>query len=582
MVNRNWRYLRKGIVFFLFFSLAVIPFSKAVFAMGEDSGEDDPSASKVEQALAGRRPKSADIIIKEQVTQQIPKPTLPEGLTLIKEVRVVGATVLAPQALEALKRKYENRQVTGRMIQQCADLVTRAYAREGYITSYGFVDPKELGSGILTVVVKEGRTGKITIEGNKYFSTAILEKKITLKEGDLFNFRKLNLDVYRINRQQDRKMKITCDPNVQTGITDVVLQVKDKSPLHLILQYDNYGSEYIGYRRYKTYFINNNLTGNDDSLQFKAQLTEGNSHKLFDFDYFLPLNNEWKFEGYYMPFKREDYLTDGNVTDDFEKHARKFYFNFFNSLINEPDTEFISHYGFVYKDIHWWKYGRRQTRDRFRALTWGLDLNKADDYGRWVISNDLEAGIPRMAGGSTAEDTSTSVQGAGGKYVKNHLVVARRQKLFAGIDFISKSHWQISNQALTGVNVFSVGGFFGVIDNRGYPRAQAYGDNGISSMAGFTFPVYGLPRTMNAPFSKTKLYDDIKLFTFYEWARADLKSPSMTDKERTDLSSVGCGFTFNIPDRSLSTRLDIGWAIGKEKPKDGDPRHILYSITQAF
>ncbi len=588
MTKCNWLHRTIGTIFILaLFSIMVFTPEQA-FAVAEEAGDDSPRAEQLERDLTEKAAKSPAIALRETVESQMPRPTLPEGKTLIRQVNILGSTLLAQEAIDRIKMDYENKELTAREMQHCADLVTRAYCREGYITSYGYIIPDKLASGILEIMVAEGRVGKIEIEGNKHYPTKLLRKKISLQEGEPFNFLQLNNDIYRINKHQDRKISIVCDPNVQTGVTNITLKVKDRTPLHAMVQFDNYGSEYILYNRYKLFLTHNNITGHDDSIQFKAQLTEGDAHKLFDVDYFLPLNKNWKFELYIMPFKQEDYYYSDNKDTDFEKHARKWYFNFFQTLIDNPNCELSTSYGFVYKDIHWYtgggKYGwdNAVKKDRFRALMWGIDLNRADKYGRWVVSNDLEYSLGGIWGGSPRKTDETSVNGAGSGYTKNILAVARRQKLFAGIDFISKARWQLSSQTLTGVNCFSVGGIMGVIDNRGYPRAQAPGDGGTSFSNGFSFPPFGIPRDINVPFSKTKWYDAIKIFTFNDWAQAILKSPQTGDKKITRLDSAGWGLTFTVPDQALSMRMDMGWPVSGETPKDGKKPHIWYSLTKGF
>jgi hemolysin activation/secretion protein len=580
MVEKARRIISKWAVFIIICAFAVITGVPAYAVDGAD--EDGPKAEAISNKMSAARTKSPAIVIKQRVEAQIPKPTLPSGKTMIKEIRVSGATILAPRAIERLKTVYENRELTGRELQYIADRVTRAYSREGYITSYGYINPEKLGEGILQIVVKEGRTGKITIEGNKNFSTRILRKKITLQEGDYFNFKKLNSDVFKMNKHPDRKVAITCDPSVDTGLTDVLLTVKDKSPFHVTLQMDNYGSEAITYKRYKTYFTHNNLTGHDDSLTFKAQITESAAHKLFDFDYFIPLNNDWKWEIYYMPYKLEDYCCGTNVDTDFEKHAWKWYTYLYQSLINEPGCELVSSYGFVHKNIHWWQYGSKRKSDLFAAALWSLDLNKSDRYGRWVVSNDLEVGIPRLFGTSTREDESCSVAGAGGGYKKNHLIVARRQKLVNDIDWLGKAHWQLSSQSQPGVNVFSIGGFMGVIDMRGFPRAQAPGDQGYSFSTGFSFPPFGVSRKLSVPYSTTKIYDALRLFTFMDYAKASFKTYQDGSPKHYEYTSGGVGFELKVPDKNTSVRLDLGWPLSDQQSKDGDHAHAWFAITKGF
>jgi hemolysin activation/secretion protein len=594
MDSLRWRKKFIGFAVIFIVGLAFLVNYSMAIAYDEDSGEDDPSARQIENDIAQKREKAPVIIIKQQVAALMPKPTLPQGTTRIEEVIVTGSTLLAQEAINKLKSDNEHRDLTARQMQRCADLVTRAYSREGYITSYAYIIPDKLSQGILQIMTVEGKTGKISIKGNENFSTDLLMKKITLKEGQPFNFMTLNLDVYRINRHPDRKLAIAIDLDKNTGTADVTLMVKDKSPLHATVQADDYGAQTILYKRYKTFLIHNNITGHDDSLTAKIEWAEADAHKIFDLDYIVPLNNTWKFEFYILPYKSEDYYYKDNEDTDFEKRARKFYFWFYQSLINKPDLELVSSYGFTYFNIWWYKPYQKfedpTRKDKFRILKWDLSLNRADAYGRWVVTNDLQMAIPNFLDGAPIKSDDSSVVGAKGNYVKNLLTVARRQKLFYGIDFISKARWQLSSATLTGVNAFSIGGYCGVIDNRGYPRTQLPADGGRAITLGFTFPPYFIPKDINAPFStKTKLKNAVQLFTFWDWGQGILKSPKVAvvpgdpdDKKITTLASVGCGFTYTVPDQGIAIRVDAGWPITSQKSSDGDNHHVWWSVTKSF
>ena len=574
----------------VFAAVAVYAFA---FAYEQDEEEAMP-AVKMEKDLAQRREKSPVIMISQKIAEQRPKPTLPEGSTLIHEVRVTGSTIIAKAAIEKLKAVNANRELTGKDMQRIADKITRAYSRHGYITSYAYIEPEKLAEGILQIMVVEGKTGKVEIRGNRYFSTDLLRKKITLQEGKIFNFRQLGIDIYRINRSMDRKAGIQVDAGSNPGYTDVVVNVKDALPLHVMFQVDDYGADSILYYRFKTFLIDNNLTGHDDSLTAKIELSRGDAHKIYDLDYIVPLNNTWKYELYLLPFKLEDYYKKDNRETDFEKRARKFYMWFYQSLINEPNTELVSSYGFTYMDIFWYKpyvnYDTRTRMDRFRVFKWDLSLNRADKYGRWVITNDLQKAVPDMWGGNHAKSDTGSVVGSRGDYVKNLLTVARRQKLDYGVDLLAKARWQLSSATLTGVNDFSAGGTCGVIDNRGFPRTQAPGDEGRALNLGFSFPAYFLSKNVKVPYSNTKLYDSLKLFTFWDWTQSILKSPKIAagfedqtdDKKITTLRSAGFGFTFNVPDQNLAIRLETGFALSPQTSKDADRTHTWFSVTKTY
>lgn len=596
MKNLKWQKEWPGVAFVLFLVFTILGFGPMAFAYDEGSDEDDANAVALESNLGAKKDKSPAMSLKKNIEARKPKPVLPAEKTLIRELNIIGSTLLAREEIDRLYNTYndKNKSLTGKEMQRLADLISRAYNRNGYITSYAYIEADKLAQGILEIRVIEGKTGKIEIKGNKYFSTELLRKKFTLHEGEPFNFMTLTKDVYRVNKHQDRKVSLQLETNPQTNATDIVITVKDKLPLHMTFQADNYGAETILYNRYKTFFITNNLSGNDDSLTAKIEWSEGDSHKIYDLDYVIPLNNQWKFEFYLLPYKSEDYYYKDNKDTDFEKRARKWYFWFYQSLIEQPDFDLVSSYGFTYFDIFWYKpydeYMERTRADRYRILKWDISLNKADKHGRWIFTNDLQKGIPNLWGGVPGKSDESSMKGAKGSYVKNLMTLARRQRLFAGIDFIGKARWQASSATLTGVNAFSVGGYCGVIDNRGYPRTQAPGDSGRALNLGLTFPAYFIPRTINAPLSaKTKLYDSLKLFTFWDWGQSIIKSPKPAtvagdpdDKKITTLISAGCGFTYAVPDQALSIRVDIGWPLTDRIGVDGDHTHTWWSVTKGF
>lgn len=592
----------KRILFFVVLFLFVITGS-AVFA-AESPDESEGKAEMLENKLSQQKVEieklPLEIVLRKKIEQEMPKPALPEGKTFIKEIDVIGVTVLSQKEINDILEDFRNRELTGKEMQRCVNQITDYYNLNGYLTSYAYVEPARLNEGTLQIQCVEGKAGKVKIEGNRYFSTDVYKERGGIREGEVFNLKLLKNNIYRTNKHPDRKVAINVEPQKTLEYTDIILSVRDKLPLHFVFDHDNYGSEYILYKRYKNTFVSNNFTGHDDVLNLKAQFCEANAQRLFDLDYFLPLNNKWKWELYYMPFKKEDYYYSDNKEKDFEKRAFKWYTYLYQTIFSEPNRELIFNYGFVQKFITWHAQGEKQKEDKFCALLWGFDYRRADDYGTTVISEDLEKGIPGMFGASKAEDDSCSVKGAGSKYLKQKLAVARRQKLpWLGIDLLMKAQMQYSTQAMTGVNVFSVGGYMGTIDNRGYPRAQMPMDSGYYLMGGLSFPAYFVPKNVNIPLSKAKFYDNLKFFNFFEYAKGYKRSPKTAaekvgesydpntstktdDFKKKSLKSVGWGFTFAIPDHNLSMRFDMAWPLDHKLPKDGDHCHIWYRVTKTF
>lgn len=590
--------MSKKFVFFIILSLSIMGNYGTLLAESPDEAEG--KADIIENKLAQEKVKvealPVEIMMKEKVELEKPKPVLPEEKIHVKEIMVVGITVLSPRQIRDIIGSFYNRDLSGKEMQRCADQITDWYNLNGFLTSYAYVEPARLNEGILEIKCVEGKVGEIKIEGNRYFATRVYKQRLGVKEGDPFNIKTLKNNVYRTNRHPDRKVKF--EVSEEGGVTNIAVAAKDKPPYHFTFDHDNYGSEFILYKRFKNTFYFNNFTGHDDVLAIKAQFAQADAHRLFDLDYFLPLNNTWKWELYIMPKKRENYYYSDNEDQDFEKRAYKWYTYLYQTVISEPNRELVFNYGFVQKFIHWYVHKQQKKQDLFCALLWGFDYVRSDDYGTWVVSEDLEKGIPRMFGAATGEDEWCSVKGAGGKYFKNEIAIARRQKLIWDADFLMKIQGQYSDQAMTGVNVFSIGGYMGTTDNRGYPRAQMPMDSGYYLMGGLAFPPYFIPKSTRIPFSQGTFYDNLKLFTFAEYAKGYKKSPQSAgdktgtttpesggpsdDDRRKSLASAGCGFQLSIPGRGLSTRLDIGWPLNHKLPKDNDHCHIWYRVTKSF
>ncbi|MBW2045354.1 MAG: ShlB/FhaC/HecB family hemolysin secretion/activation protein [Deltaproteobacteria bacterium] len=576
------------------FSLFVLMPCMQIWA--EAPEDEPPDGGFIERSLT-RVEVPVEIMMMLEIEDQKPKPVLPEEKVFIKEVNVIGVTLLSEREITDITAEFTDRELTGKQMQRCADQISDVYSIKGYITSYVYIEPDALTQGVLRIQAVEGKVGEIKIEGNQHFSDKVYLDRLDLKPGDVFNYKLLTNNVYRTNRHMDRKVSIKVEPTYTLEYTNITVSVKDKLPLHFVFDHDNYGSQFIQQKRFKQYAISNNITGHDDYLSLHWQFGQADAHRLFDFDYRLPLNNTWMWQLYYMPHKTEDYYDQNREKMNFKKRATKWYTYFYQTFYDEPEGMFQLNYGFVYKYIDWYAWGSKQKKDRFCALLFGLNWVRHDDYGTWAIRNDMEQGIPDIWGASHKEDSSCSVKGAGSGYFRNKIYIARRQKLIWDADFLLKLQGQYSDQATTGVNVFSVGGLMGTIDNRGYPRAQMPKDSGWYYMLALRFPLYLLPKNAKIPHIDDNVYKNLRLFVFYEYGKGykrstktvleklgfvPLKSTKTDDVERDSLRSAGCGFTWNLPKHNLSMRFDAGWPLDHKLPMDGDHFHAWYRVTKTF
>jgi len=168
----------------LFMVIAVVAVS---FAQEESEDGDNRQSVKVSERLAKEREKPPEIIVKEGFAIEKPQLRLPAERIMIEKIEVIGVTLLSEKEIGDIIRPHENKELSLKDMQEVAKLITGAYRRKGYITSGAYIPIQNFKQGILEIRVIEGATGEIKIEGNRYFKTSWLKKKITLKKGDPFN-----------------------------------------------------------------------------------------------------------------------------------------------------------------------------------------------------------------------------------------------------------------------------------------------------------------------------------------------------------------------------------------------------------
>ncbi len=581
----------------LFIAVATLPVGRSAWAINDDGNE---RGAELAQRLAPKHVVAQEALEKyiEQVDKSIPQPALPEGKHYVRKVAVKDAKLLSRLRVWWITRKYRNRQLTAEDIAACCRQITATYRNEGYLSSYAFFGSLS-PNGLLTLRAHEGTIGDIKFSGSLYSPEPVLRKRFAVGDDEVVYFDDLQYGAFKIARHMDRKTTMRLELDPKTGETDVNLLIKERPPVHITAEFDTYGSWYIGENRYRIVSLHNNLTGHDDSLQVKMQWADDSAHELLDIIYLLPIGNRLVWELYYMPYKAEDYIQPPLA--GIHKRAWKTYTYLHWTMIENPKQTLVFDLGFVHKHIGWEKpLGTIQKTDYFSALLVGFDLDFRDAYGRTIIIDDYEMGIPGLFG--AVEDdvyNDCSVQGANGKYQRNHLIVARRQKLFEGTELLAKAHWQWADSVLTGVNSFSVGGFYGVIDMRGYPRAQSYGENGYSVSAGLAMAPYFLPRSLKVPLSKGTFFQSLQFFALVDWAYVEkMQPPDTADYSPSDetyepndvdedlsatLMSAVAGFQLTLPER-LSVRLDVGWPLTKDDiaPSDGKDVHTWVRVSKTF
>lgn len=552
------------------YSFALPPASQEISAQ-----EKTREAVEAEKSLREKTEKPEQTpVIEEKIPGQEVLPESAEKI-LVKSISVIGVTILSQEEIKGIISPFENKELTLKEMQKAADLITGAYRKKGYVTSRAYIPPQKIEAGVLEIRVLEAVTGDIQIKGNRFFRTGFLKKKITLKKSEPFNYNQLRDNLTEINAHPDRKVKAILTPGNDPGTTDIILEVKDNLPVHIGESWDNFASRYLDRNRYTTIISDNNLLGWDDQLTLQYQLADAEDYRLLSLRYLFPVYENLDI-GFFMARMK---MSLGREYKDLMARGKSSLYNLYavQTLVRQDNLVINLNLEFDYKDIFNFQLGNETSRDRLRVVKLGWDFDLTDNLGRTFITDELSYGIPEMFAGLKKQDIRASRSGSGGKFLKENLNLFRLQKMPFNSSLLWKNQCQFSPYILTASEQFQSGGMANL---RGYPVAEYVGDQGYAMSWEWSFPVYFLNREIKVPFSKGKLYDSVKVMSFYDWTNVHLRRPQAGEEKNKTLRAAGCGIRFNLPE-NFSARFEIGWPLDN-LPSDGKHVHKWVEISQSF
>ena len=540
------------------------------------SQEGQRQLQDIDQRLRQRLQSQSPETIKNTTTPESKKTNeQPSPTVLINSITVTGSHILSQKEIDAIIKPFEGQKMSLTDMQKLTELLTNALRKKGYVTTHAILPPQKLTNGTLEIKIIEGRMGNVQVQGNHYFSKRTFTRRITLHQGELFDYDKFRHNLGIINQYPDHHAKATLVPGQEPLQTDIVLDVKDQLPIHAGVSYDNFLSRYVGKGEFTGTLEDNNLLGFDDALTLNYITTPHNTYRLTSARYLLPLTNSTDI-GFYASQNKVGLQKELKI---FEARGKSKSYSIFidQNLVNGDNLKITANAGFDYKDVFNFA-SDNESRDRLRIAKTGFNMDFTDPfYGRDIINNEFSQGIPNIIGGLNSVDPLGSRLGAGGKFSKDMIDFLRLQRLPFGLSLFTKFEAQFSSRTLTATEQYQLGG---IANLRGYAPGEASGDSGQSATAELTLPLYFLPTTRHVPFSKTSWNDSLRLAGFYDWGHVHLRTAQFGEFKKTSLNSLGCGIRFNLVE-GFSSRVDVGWPMDPQS-SDHEHMHIWFQITKNF
>ena len=425
------------------------------------------------------------------------------------------------------------------------------------------VPEQDISHGVVQMIVTQGKLGKVTVKGNKWFSAEKIKHGIRIDPGEVIASDILNQDLYWMNRNPFRNIDAIYTPGAEEGTTDIELQMADRFPLRVYAGIDNTGNDITGNNRLFTGFNWGKVFWTDQRLSYQFSTSSDfkrfRAHTLF---YEAPL-----------PWRHLLVLYGGysHVDASF-------------AVPNIKGTMFRTH-GFSVQASMRYDIPLQPHKNFLHEVSWGFDFkrtnNNLDFGGRPVVSEDNVNLTQLMLSYNLGYeikvlDLSFEIEGfwSPGKWISDQTNAdyqslrpfAKNQYVYARCAFTAiwryhkewsmhhylRGQWASNN--LLPSEEYGVGGYNTV---RGYKERIINGDNAFIWNFEMRTPPVSI---LNALAGWKKFNDEFQVLVFFDYGWAGVKRAA-PDQEKTEyLASLGPGVRYHVIPY-LTFRADWGFQL---------------------
>jgi len=562
------------IIAFLFLS------SQNIFAQNLPPGQEPGAQAERLQKESEARKKALEKKKAKPVEIQLPQkeekiPQAEEKISFVlTQVRITGSIVFSPAQLEPLYKPYLNQKITFKDLDDIVAKINVRYQKAGYLTTSAYLPKQDIKDGVVEIRVAEGKLGELKVEGNKYFSSDLIEKYFHIKKNEILNVNKLERDLLRLNLNSDLELKSVLSAGKEPGTSDITLKAKENFPYHLGANFDNQGTRLSGKWRQAVSFRSSNTTGNFDSF-YASSIFSSDTFGEF-VSYSLPLGTYGtKFILDATYFK----MRIGKEFKPFEiRGVSQIYIPHFSwELALKEDFQANANLGLEIKSIKKTAQGTVTSSDQLRTPYFGFDFTKTDSLGgQTTFSPKFSFGTSGFLGASERDHPTASRTGTGGSFFKYEQALNRIQSMPWNSYLSIRTNFQAASHTLASSEQFQLGGANSI---RGYPEGDYLADIGGSLNLDWVMPMYLIPKDWKLNNSATPMRHLIEPVFFADVGGGMLKKVMPGEQRDKFLSGVGGGLKFHF---GRYASLNLQWArYTGNKPTSGSGPSTFYFTFQS-
>ncbi|MBS2039716.1 ShlB/FhaC/HecB family hemolysin secretion/activation protein [bacterium] len=451
-----------------------------------------------------------------------------------------GNRLMEAQELEPVLAPYRGKDLNYFELKALAEQLTQLHIRRGYKLVHTYLPEQDLKGGVVRLLFFEGKIGELKVTGADYRDPEMLRSYFepTLASRD-YREDEIMRSLLLVNELPDVSAKLRLEPGQEKGTTDLVLDVDDREPVGVWVNFSNFGARATGRYRFGSTAALTDLSGVGDRLSVSQVLGLPSSNNLnLSASYTRPLNTDGL--ALHASYANSAYgLGQQFEVLDVRGRADIFHLGLdqalHRSLTHRSDVslDFSSNsisdslLGVPFSYDQYWKVGLT-----YRNL-W-LDVE-----GQTFFSLGVEQGF------GTSPQALASRVGAGGNFTHFDLEALRVHNLTSQFRWAGRVSAQFALQPLVSAEQFSLGGPYSV---RGFSQGEHLADSGYVFSSEFRYsPLADEPRTL-------------ELVAFIDHGRASLHRPQDVEVAARSLTGGGFGVRWNFATESHA-RIDVGFPL---------------------
>lgn len=499
----------------------------------------------------------------------------PGGRAGITGVLSEGTELMSSPKLASRLSVFLGKPATfGELQRVCAEIV-RFYREGNHPVVDAQLREQDVTSGVLQILVIEGRAGRTLAEGQHWFPERRLIAGMRSRQGESIDSRRLLDDINWLNRNPFRRSDLLFRKGESVGETDLVLKTTDRFPFRPYLGYDNWGTKLTGNHRLQAGFNWGNAFALDHIISYQfSTAPDPNVFNAHAGVWTIPLPWRHVLEFYGSTARSQPQGLDVDL------EAKSVQLGVLYT-VPLPNLHGIKH------DL---SLGAEFKQSNNNLLFGGTSIFNSDTeiaqvrlsyQARYVDSKGatlIQASAFYSPGGITSGNTDSAFKQerafADADYVYGRLTLQRTQNLPWKLSLMATIGGQLASGNLLASEQFSLGGATTI---RGYEEGIVNGDSGWFG----SIELYSPPTTVLSRFRPGTFEDELKLLAFFDFGGVSNVDLLPGEDRYSGVAGVGVGLRYRV-NTWMSVRFDYAWPIQQIGGTETKDSRAYVSVTLSY